>query len=134
MTLGSVIILILLTLVIGGLGGMLSYYFHEDDCHFASSITIIVSLLLIFGMWFGTYLYLNNTEAGKRALKTQDSNFNNGIERVVKVYDVDGDLISEYRGTFDIDYSDERILFDDENGNRHVIYFKTGTIIVDEVN
>ena len=134
MTLFSVILLIIITLIVGGFTCYIAYEFHYEDSHIACLVTIVVSLLLIFGMWFGTYLYLNNTEAGKRALKTQDSNFNNGIERVVKVYDVDGDLISEYRGTFDIDYSDERILFDDENGNRHVIYFKTGTIIVDEVN
>ena len=47
----------------------------------------------------------------------------------------EGDLIHEYTGKFDIEFNDnERILFDDENGNRHVIYFKTGTVIVDEVD
>ena len=66
-------------------------------------------------------------------MKTQDSNFNNGIEREVIVYDMDGDIIQTYTGKFDIEYEDERILFDDENGLRHVIYFKTGTVIVNEI-
>lgn len=91
----------------------------------------LVSLLLLFGFkwWFA------NTESGKRAMKTQESNFDGGIKRSVKVYDAVGNILQEYEGTFDVDFGgdEQRILFDDENGMRHVIYFKTGTIIVEEV-
>ena len=41
--------------------------------------------------------------------------------------------LEEYKGKFDVDYSSERIMFDDDNSKRHVIYFKSGTIIVDEI-
>ena len=55
------------------------------------------------------------------------------IERTVSVYDVNGQLIKEYSGKFDIETDRESyILFDDEDGNRHMIYYTTGTIIVDE--
>ena len=94
-------------------------------------VSIIIAV--IAGTWFGLVWYFNNTASGARDLKTQQSNFNNGINRVITLYDIEGDVIQQYEGKFDIDYSDERILFDDEQGNRHIIYFKTGTVIVTEV-
>ncbi len=94
----------------------------------AVMIAAILSILLLVLMmwWYG------NTESGKRAMKTQESNFNSGIERVVKVYDMNGGLIAEYSGKFDVDYDNDRIIFDDENGKRHIIYYPTGTVIIDE--
>ena len=72
-------------------------------------------------------------EKNMRAIKNKFSNYTGGLNRVVEVYDVNGQLIKSYKGKFDIEYEDERILFDDEDGNRHIIYFKTGQVIVDEV-
>lgn len=77
--------------------------------------------------------YYNSTASGARAVKTQESNFNKGIERKVTVYDMEGDVIKEYEGKFDVDYDDDRIIFDDENNLRHIIYYPTGTVIIDEV-
>ena len=80
--------------------------------------------------------YYNNTESGKRAFKTQESNFEGGIKRSVIVYDAIGNKLQTYEGKFDVDFDgdEQRILFDDENGMRHVIYFKSGTIIVEEID
>lgn len=94
----------------------------------------IIALALCLIVTFGTLWLFQNTESGKRALKTQESNFNKGIERKVSVYDMEGDLIHEYKGKFDLEYDDDRILFDDENGLRHIIYYPTGTVIIDELN
>lgn len=93
-------------------------------------ITLCILLLFGFKWWYA------NTESGKRALKTQESNFDGGIRRSVRVYDAVGNVIQEYDGTFDVDFNgdEQRILFDDENGMRHVIYFKTGTVIVEEID
>lgn len=116
-------------------------------------ITIGLALLLLFGLWaskhkvlgvvffaaivvavwFSLQFYFNNTASGARALKTQESNFSKGLERVVKVYDAEGELIQQYNGKLDVDYDDNRIVFDDEEGKRHIIYYPTGTVIVDEV-
>jgi hypothetical protein len=92
-------------------------------------IGIAISLLTLVGMiwWF------NSTASGARALKSQRSNFHNGINRVVTVYDVNGQIIKEYKGKFDLEYDDDRILFDDDEGLRHVIYYPTGTVTVDEI-
>lgn len=97
-------------------------------------IGFIVAIVLCLIVTFGTLWFFQNTESGKRALKTQESNFNKGIERKVSVYDMEGDLIHEYKGKFDLEYDDDRILFDDENGLRHIIYYPTGTVIIDELN
>ena len=89
-------------------------------------VLLAIIVLLIMLWWYGS------TEAGKRAFKTQKSNFEGGIEREVRVYDVDGELIQSYAGKFDVVHDENRILFDDEDGKRHVIYYPTGTIIIDE--
>lgn len=104
-------------------------------CDSGTSIVsgILVGIILS-GIVLGIMLfYFNNTAAGKRAFKSQESNFNNGIERSVEVYDATGNLLKTYSGKFDVDYDDNRIIFDDENNKRHVIYYPTGTVIIDEI-
>lgn len=96
-------------------------------------IGAFIGIIISGIMWVCVAWYYNSTEAGKRARKSQDSNFHGGITRRVRVYDMDGDILEEYRGKFDVDYGSERILFDDENNMRHVIYYKSGTVIVDEI-
>ena len=95
-------------------------------------VAVVISVILMITVFLGMHWYYNNTQSGKRAFKSQESNFGDGIERTVKVYDVNGQLITEYDGKFDITYDDDRILFDDENGKRHVIYYPTGTVVIDE--
>lgn len=130
MTIGAIVldIILLLTVILIALW---------VGCDFESTvgglITFMIGILLLMCLVFGQLWYYNNAESGKRAIKSQESNFKGGITREVKVYDVNGKIIQEYKGKFDIDYDDDRIIFDDEKGNRHVIYYPTGTVIVDEV-
>jgi hypothetical protein len=95
----------------------------------ATAATVLITTLIC-----GAYIwYRLNSESGRRALKDQQSNLSGGIERTVSVYDINGQLIKEYSGKFDVETDRESyILFDDEDGNRHMIYYTTGTIIVDE--
>ena len=87
--------------------------------------TIVVAIIII-----ASSFYLTSTEGGKRFIK----DVSGGIPRHVKVYDINGELIEEYKGTFDIETTnDNYILFDDENNLRHIIYFTTGTVIIDEL-
>lgn len=69
-----------------------------------------------------------------RFTKTLESDFGDGVYRTVRVYDVNGELISEYAGYFDVTYDDNRIIFDDENDQRHQIFVGTGTVEIDEVS
>ena len=89
-------------------------------------IVVIITILVLF-----IPLFINRASFG-RFMKDVKSEWGNGLERSVEVYDVNGNLIKKYEGKFDIEYDSDRIRFDDENGKRHVIYYKTGTIIVDE--
>lgn len=127
MTVGGWILFFALGACIVGCGVLIGGLFDH------AGIGAVVSIPLVVVLLAGMLFYYNGTAAGGRAFKSQQSNFNKGIERVVKVYDVNGKLIQEYDGKFDIEYDDDRIVFDDENNKRHIIYYPTGTIIIDEV-
>lgn len=126
MTLQGWIIWIAISICIIGLFGLCACF--TEKTLIGVLVGIIVSIVILGGMLF----YYNGTAAGKRAFKTQESNFHNGINRTVEVYDATGNLLKSYSGRFDIDYDDNRIIFDDEKNKRHVIYYPTGTVIVDE--
>ncbi len=94
------------------------------------AVLLLVATIVVCGIiiW-----YRSTSATGQRALKDQQSNLSGGIERTVSVYDINGQLIEQYNGKFDIETDRESyILFDDEQGKRHIIYYTTGTIIVDE--
>lgn len=129
MTVGGWIGFVCLTLAILFVGFVISMLAESNKI---TAVSMAISVLFVIFLLIGMLFYYNKTEAGKRAFKSQESNFNNGIERTVEVYDATGNLLKTYNGKFDIDYDDNRIIFDDENGKRHVIYYPTGTVIVDE--
>jgi hypothetical protein len=113
-----------------GIGLFIGYAMDgEHTTLIGGLIGVFVSILLLIGMFW----YYNSTAAGSRALKTQESNFNRGINRTITVYDIEGDIIQQFSGKFDIEYDDDRIMFDDENNLRHIIYYPTGTVIIDEI-
>lgn len=130
MTVGGWILFVIFSVLTGiivfGVANLL--YAEKNGYIVAAAICLVLTIALFAVMhwWF------NNTARGKRAFKTQESNFGDGIERVVRVYDVNGGLIETYDGKFDITYDDDRVLFDDENGKRHIIYYPTGTVLIDE--
>lgn len=92
-------------------------------------IAFIIGVVLI-----AVPIIYSNTNSGKRALKDQKSDFGtNEEQREVVVYDINGNVIKKYGGKFDIETDhDKYILFDDENNKRHIIYYTTGTVIIDE--
>ena len=92
----------------------------------------IITAAVVFAVIIGLIVWwLFGTQSGQRSIKTLQSNVS-GIERTVTVYDINGNVIKEYTGKFDVEYDESRILFDDEDGKRHVIYYTTGTVIIDE--
>lgn len=81
------------------------------------SITAAVILVILFGMLW----YFKNTASGQRALIDQKSNLNNGLERTIKIYTADGNVIAEYEGQIDIQSDQTYIKFDYE-GKRYIYY------------
>ena len=69
----------------------------------------------------------------ERACKDYQSDVGGGLYRTVKVYDLNGNIVAEYTGKFDIETDHTTyILWDDEMGKRHIVYFSTFNIIIDE--
>lgn len=66
--------------------------------------TIVVAIIII-----ASSFYLTSTESGKRLIKDLTSNVSGGIPRHVRVYDFNGKLIEEYKGTFDIETTNNNI-------------------------
>ena len=132
MTIQSIVAIIFVAVTGLGLTISLLYGAFEEKS-IGYGIGAAVSLLIAAAICFAIAWWQLNSESGKRALKTQQSNLHGGITRRVTVYDMDGDEIARYEGKFDVEHTDDRIIFDDENGKRHIVYYTTGTITVDEV-
>lgn len=134
MTIGAIIGICVIGLI--GLGcAIFAFVVAHHDKNIAALIIgaiiiiITIAVCVLIGWWN------LNSASGRRAYKDQESNLNGGIERIVTVYDINGDIIETYKGKFDIETDRESyILFDDEHGLRHIIYYTTGTITVDEVS
>ena len=125
-------VLIVIGIIIGVVGIGLAIYFAIEGSPGSAIAAVVICLIIAAAIIIGTIVY-HNTEKGKRAYKDQESNFSNGITRTVTVYDINGEIIEQYRGKFDVETDNPGyILFDDENGKRHIIYYTTGTIIIDE--
>ena len=134
MTIGSIILCLVISLFLIILCTIIGTILSPENFKYSAFIGGFIGLLISVIIIICVYWYFNSTASGARALKTQRSNFNMGIQRKVTVYDMEGDVIQTYEGKFDIEYDDDRILFDDENGLRHIIYYPTGTVIIDEIN
>ena len=131
MTIGGWILFILIAVVIVSIGLVIGASVSDDAKGVIIGGLIALIICVPIGIFFGWWY--SNTESGKRAIKTQESNFQGGIERKVEEYDMNGSLIKSYQGKFDVDYNECRIIFDDEKGLRHIIYYPTGTVIIDEI-
>ena len=127
MTVGGIIFCVICTILVIFLGVMIGSSTKP-------LVGILIAGILVAGIWGGSHWYYNNTASGARAIKDQQSNFNNGIERHIVVKDYSGGIIAEYEGKMDIETDNESyVLFDDEEGKRHIIYNTTGFILIDEI-
>lgn len=131
MTIGGWVGYFFIVAAIGAIMGCVAYFAENKTVAITS---LIIMVLVSIGVLCGMLWWYSNTESGKRAMKTQESNFEGGIRRNVKVYDAVGNMLQEFEGTFDVEFDADkrRVLFDDENGKRHLIYFNSGTVIVEE--
>ena len=79
--------------------------------------------------------YCSNTAEGIRAMKDQKSNLNGGLYREIIITTEDGREIFYYEGKCDIETDHgSYILFEDEDGYRHIIYKGVqDTIIINEI-
>lgn len=73
------------------------------------------------------------TSSFEREMKSWDSEMNGGLNRVITVYDYNGDVIKTYEGKIDIETStsNDKVLFD-LNGKRNIIF--GGIVTIEEVD
>ena len=89
----------------------------------AAKITIpIVCALATIGLLTGMLWCFGNTASGQRALTDQKSELANGLERVVRVYTANGDIIAEYEGIIDIEGNAGGYVLFDYQGKRYTYY------------
>lgn len=69
----------------------------------------------------------------EREMKSWESETNGGLNRVITVYDYNGDVIKTYEGKIDIETStsNDKVLFD-LNGKRNIIF--GGIVTIEEVD
>jgi len=96
-------------------------------------ITLLITALVAGGICWGGHWYCSSTADGIRAMKDQQSNFDNGLNREITITAEDGREIFYYKGKCDIEHNDGYILFETEDGKRMMIYYGiTDTIIIKE--
>ncbi len=126
--------LVILTMICGVGGAVFAILECETKAgKIGIAIVSIIVAICVSGLLFWHLYY---TESGKRAQKTFHSEVSGGLYRIVKVYDMQGEQIAEYKGKFDIEENQmdgvTKIKFD-LGGERHIIYCSTGTVIIDEI-
>lgn len=129
MTIAAVALLAILAVV----GLFVSFMCFTDE----PKIGVIV-LLVVLLVWVGAFVafkwYYGSTASGARALKDQQSNLNQGLNREITITAEDGREIYHYKGKCDIETQDRYILFEGEDGLRRTIYWGiTDTIIIEEL-
>lgn len=133
-TLWNWIALVVMLVLFGGAGAGLTFEttYKAKPTIIAALVGILVAILIFVGMG----IYNTHTESGKRAVKTWESEKSGGLNRIVHVYDMEGDEIATYKGKFDVEENADagivKVKFD-LNGERHIIYGSTGTIVIDEI-
>ena len=125
-----------IAIIIGIIGIIISLAIGISDYNWGGCIIGILITIILVGVVLGIgYWYCNNTASGARALKDQQSELSNGLMREIIITAEDGREIFYYKGKCDIETDHANyILFEDEDGYRHIIYKGVqDTIIINEL-
>ena len=119
MTIGGWIVFLFLAACLIALGVFVAICADSLAARIATPIIcgVICVVLLVGRLW-----YYNNTASGQRALVDQESELSNGMERVIRVYTANGDLIAEFEGRIDIEGNDGGYVLFDYQGKRYTYY------------
>lgn len=82
----------------------------------------ILCALATIGLLIGMLWYFGNTASGQRAMVDQKSDLGNGLNRIVRVYTANGDIIAEFEGKIDIEGNDGGYVLFDYQGKRYTYY------------
>ena len=71
---------------------------------------------------FAAFTFGGCTASCEREWKSMKSDLNGGLQRVVNVYSLNGELIATYEGLIDIDDNENGSIMFELNGKRYVYY------------
>ena len=79
-------------------------------------VIAVVSVLMLVYLIIGA-----SCSSCSRSCKSIDSNVSGGLDRIVNIYDYQGDKIASYEGKIDVAENDSKVLFD-LDGKRYIYY------------
>lgn len=129
---GYIIFAIFLCVIITVPSAWWFYCAMSDGNRISTALAAVVGTVVLTAAIAAFNWYPHNTESGKRMIKSWESETSGGIERTIAVYDITGKLLKTYEGKFDVQYESDRLVFDDEDGKRHIIYYAVSTVFIDE--
>ena len=88
MTIGAWVLVVILGII--GIGIAIFYFLADSKT--GGLIAILITIIVVGGLIIGLSWFYNNTGSGLRAMKDQQSNLNNGINRDIKVIESDKGL------------------------------------------
>lgn len=111
--------------------GIISFLSDGD----AKPLTHVIAFILTVSLAMsGAVLYINKSQSGIRLKKEYASEYHGGIKRELKVYSMNGTLLYEDTGKFDVAYDDGRIKYVDQHGKVKIIYLgDSASVVVKEI-
>lgn len=82
----------------------------------------VICVVATIGTLAGMLWYFGNAASGQRAMVDQQSDLGNGLNRVIRVYTANGDIIAEFEGKIDIEGNDGGYVLFDYQGKRYTYY------------
>lgn len=116
--------------------GVLIYFDSRDGDTRRIALYILFGFIFIAAIWGRTTWYFSNTTSDTHALHNQQSELSNGCEQTITVMEANGNVVYSYSGkiVMETDNETDYILFDDESGERHIIYKGATQMILIEDN
>ena len=132
---GLIVLLWIGFLAVGGCLAWVAYHFLTDyKPKKALGYTFIGLIVIALVASVLLTSQLTNTESFKRWKKLLDSEFKGGITREITVYSEGGEVIFSNSGKFDVEYSDGRLKWIDQDGKVQIIYLgNSATAVVNEI-
>lgn len=135
---GLIILTWIVALVlIGGCTVGAVYFFNDYESSkikiLLGFISIGIGVIVIASAIFVT-TPLTKTESFKRFSKSLESEFQGGITREIVVYSEGGTEIYRESGKFDVEHTNDRLKWVDEDGHVQIIYLgRSSTAVVNEI-
>ncbi len=85
-------------------------------------ISTILAIIDVSGFILVIIIGMLSSQSARRGLIDLKSDLGGGLNRVVRVYTADGELMAEYKGKIDLEMNEGGYIKFDHNGKRYIYY------------